>query len=222
MAVHLFATYFQHLCRSFLRCIHEYMLSAGLLRIPLHHFRTPYRFRWSADSILMCAHERSFLSAYHRSQYIHAPVLPPAVASAPAPGAAFAPASAFAPGAAPVSAFAPAPASAFAPVSVSAPVPVSALAPASVSAPASAPVPVSAPVPASVFAPASAPVPVSALAPGSAFVPVLVPARIPLLFQPVLPPIPAPILMLRACSYSAIFHKFVLSFFSFCAVLPLL
>ena len=212
MAVHLLATHFQHLCRSFLRCIHEYMLSAGLLRIPLHHFRTPYRFRWSADSILMCAHERSFLSAYHRSRYIHvsAPALPPAAVSG------------FAPGAAPVSAFAPAPASAFAPVSVSAPVPVSALAPASVSAPASAPVPVSAPVPASVFAPASAPVPVSALAPGSAFVPVLVPARIPLLFQPVLPPIPAPILMLRACSYSAIFHKFVLSFFSFCAVLPLL
>ena len=169
MAVHLFATYFQHLCRSFLRCIHEYMLSAGLLRIPLHHFRTPYRFRWSADSILMCAHERSFLSAYHRSQYIHAPVLPPpaaASASATAPG------SAFAPGAA--------------------------------------------------LAPASALVPASAFAPGAAFVPVLVPARIPLLFQPVLPPIPAPILMLRACSYSAIFHKFVLSFFSFCAVLPLL
>ena len=226
MAVHLFATYFQHLCRSFLRRIHEYMLSAGLLRIPLHHFRTPYRFQWSADSILMCAHERSFLSAYHRSRYIHvsAPALPPAVVSAFVPASASAPASAFAPGAvsAPVPASAFAPASVFAPVSVSAPVPVSALSPASVFAPASAPVPVSAPVPASVFAPASAPVPVSALAPGSAFVPVLVPARIPLLFQPVLPPIPAPILMLRACSYSAIFHKFVLSFFSFCAVLPLL
>ena len=48
----------------------------------------------------MCAHERSFLSAYHRSQYIPATVLPPAAASAPvstlasasalAPGAAFA------------------------------------------------------------------------------------------------------------------------------------
>lgn len=113
----------------------------------------------------MCAHERSFLSAYHRSRYIHAPVLPPA-ASAPAPGAAFTPGAA--------------------------PVPVSALAPASV------------------------------FAPGAAFVAVLVPARIPLLFQPALPPIPAPILMLRACSYSAIFHKFVLSFFSFCTVLPLL
>ena len=174
MAFHLFATYFQHLCRSFLRRIHEYMLSAGLLRIPLHHFRTPYRFQWSADSILMCAHERSFLSAYHRSQYIHvsAPALPPAV----------------------VSAFVPA--SALAPVSVSAPVPASAFAP----------------VPASVSAPTSAFAP----APASA------PVRIPLLFQPFLPPIPASILMLRACSYSAIFHKFVLSFFSFCAVLPLL
>ena len=225
MAVHLLSTYFQHLCRSFLRCIHEYMLSAGLLRIPLHHFRTPYRFRWSADSILMCAHERSFLSAYHRSRYIHAPVLPPA-ASAPAPGAA----SVFAPASVPVSALAPA--SVFAPASAFAP--GSALAPASVFAPGAAPVPVSAFAPASVFAPASAfapgaaPVPVSALAPasvfapGAAFVAVLVPARIPLLFQPALPPIPAPILMLRACSYSAIFHKFVLSFFSFCTVLPLL
>ena len=172
MAVHLLSTYFQHLCRSFLRCIHEYMLSAGLLRIPLHHFRTPYRFRWSADSILMCAHERSSLSAYHRSRYIHAsaPALSPAVVSA------FVPASAF------------------------------------------APVSVSAPVPASAFAPASAPVSVSAPVPASAFAPV----RIPLLFQPFLSPIPASILMLRACSYSAIFHKFVLLFFSFCAVLPLL
>ena len=180
MAVHLLSTYFQHLCRSFLRCIHEYMLSAGLLRIPLHHFRTPYRFRWSADSILMCAHERSSLSAYHRSRYIHAsaPALSPAVVSAFVPASASAPASAFAP--------------------------------ASVFAPASA------------FAPGAALAPVSVFAPGAAFVAVLVPARIPLLFQPALPPIPAPILMLRACSYSAIFHKFVLSFFSFCTVLPLL
>ena len=76
----------------------------------------------------MCAHERSFLSAYHRSRYIHvsAPALPPAVISA--------------------------------------------------------------------FVPASASAPASAFAPGAALVAVLVPARIPLLFQPVLPPIPANIL----------------------------
>ena len=164
----------------------------------------------------MCAHERSSLSAYHRSRYIHAsaPALSPAVVSAFVPASASAPASAFAPASvfAPASAFAPG--AALAPVSVFAPgaafAPGSALAPASVFAPGAAPVPVSALAPASVFAP------------GAAFVAVLVPTRIPLLFQPALPPIPAPILMLRACSYSAIFHKFVLSFFSFCAVLPLL
>ena len=157
MAVHLLSTHFQHLYQSFLlmsppviphcfpfqmgslisglcshfpRCIHEYIQSVDLLRFPLHHFRTQYRLRWSADNIPMYVHARSSLSAYNSLAYVHAPD----------------------------------------------------------------------------FASALAAVPVS--------------ARIQPLFQPVLPPLPAPIITLGAYSYTIIFHKFVLSLFSFCAVLP--